>query len=54
MIDFYNATMATPWIAAERGDIEPRDHPRPRPSRPEPLRAKRVQRNPRKHHPLPL
>ncbi len=58
MIDFYNATMATPWIAAERGYIDAVIEPAT--TRLEIRRAlkllrdKRVQRNPRKHHLLPL
>ncbi|MGW5386971.1 acyl-CoA carboxylase subunit beta [Nocardia sp. NPDC003963] len=58
MIDFYNATMATPWVAAERGFIDAVIEPSQ--TRLELRRAlhllrdKTVVRNPRKHHLLPL
>jgi acetyl-CoA carboxylase carboxyltransferase component len=58
MIDFYNATMATPWVAAERGFIDAVIEPAQ--TRLELRRAlhllrdKTVIRNPRKHHLLPL
>ncbi|MEV0106705.1 acyl-CoA carboxylase subunit beta [Nocardia sp. NPDC050799] len=58
MIDFYNATMATPWVAAERGFIDSVIEPAQ--TRLELRRAlhllrdKTVIRNPRKHHLLPL
>ncbi|RDI48461.1 acyl-CoA carboxylase subunit beta [Nocardia mexicana] len=58
MIDFYNATMANPWVAAERGFIDAVIEPST--TRLEIRRAlhllrdKKLQRNPRKHHLLPL
>ncbi|MBF6356883.1 acyl-CoA carboxylase subunit beta [Nocardia higoensis] len=58
MIDFYNATVATPWVAAERGYIDAVIEPST--TRLEIRRAlhllrdKAVDRNPRKHHLLPL
>jgi acetyl-CoA carboxylase carboxyltransferase component len=58
MIDFYNATVATPWIAAERGYIDSVIEPSA--TRLELRRAlhllrdKKVIRYPRKHHLLPL
>ncbi|WP_024801270.1 acyl-CoA carboxylase subunit beta [Nocardia sp. BMG51109] len=58
MIDFYNATMANPWVAAERGFIDAVIEPAT--TRLEVRRAlhllrdKAMQRNPRKHHLLPL
>ncbi|WP_067696395.1 acyl-CoA carboxylase subunit beta [Nocardia jejuensis] len=58
MIDFYNATIATPWVAAERGYIDSVIDPAT--TRLEIRRAlhllrdKRLPRNPRKHHLLPL
>lgn len=58
MIDFYNATMATPWVAAERGYIDGVIDPAT--TRLEIRRAlhllrdKTLPRNPRKHHLLPL
>ncbi|WP_280449460.1 carboxyl transferase domain-containing protein, partial [Nocardia brasiliensis] len=58
MIDFYNATMATPWVAAERGYIDAVIEPST--TRLELRRAlqllrdKTQARNPRKHHLLPL
>lgn len=58
MIDFYNATVATPWVAAERGYIDAVIEPAT--TRLEIRRAmrllrdKRLNRNPRKHHLLPL
>ena len=58
MIDFYNATIATPWIAAERGYIDAVIEPSA--TRLEIRRAlnllkdKQVIRYPRKHHLLPL
>ncbi|WP_040787828.1 acyl-CoA carboxylase subunit beta [Nocardia paucivorans] len=58
MIDFYNATVATPWVAAERGFIDAVIEPAS--TRLELrkalrlLRDKKVIRNPRKHHLLPL
>ncbi|MBO0854698.1 MAG: methylmalonyl-CoA carboxyltransferase, partial [Nocardia sp.] len=58
MIDFYNTTIATPWQAAERGYIDAVIEPSS--TRLELRRAlallrdKKVQRNPRKHHLLPL
>ncbi|AHH14972.1 acyl-CoA carboxylase subunit beta [Nocardia nova] len=58
MIDFYNATAATPWPAAERGYIDAVIEPSA--TRLELRRAltllrdKKLQRNPRKHHLLPL
>nr|WP_198428827.1 acyl-CoA carboxylase subunit beta [Nocardia bovistercoris] len=58
MIDFYNATMATPWVAAERGYIDAVIEPSA--TRLELRRAlqllrdKQLARNPRKHHLLPL
>ncbi|WP_280269767.1 acyl-CoA carboxylase subunit beta [Nocardia wallacei] len=58
MIDFYNATMANPWVAAERGFIDAVIEPAT--TRLEIRRAlhllrdKKLQRNPRKHHLLPL
>jgi acetyl-CoA carboxylase carboxyltransferase component len=58
MIDFYNATVATPWPAAERGYIDAVIEPSA--TRLELRRAlhllrdKRLIRNPRKHHLLPL
>jgi acetyl-CoA carboxylase carboxyltransferase component len=58
MIDFYNATMATPWVAAERGYIDAVIEPSA--TRLELRRAlhllrdKKLARNPRKHHLLPL
>ncbi|WP_280449968.1 carboxyl transferase domain-containing protein, partial [Nocardia brasiliensis] len=54
MIDFYNATMATPWVAAERGYIDAVIEPST--TRLEIrkaltlLRDKTVVRLPRKHH----
>jgi acetyl-CoA carboxylase carboxyltransferase component len=58
MIDFYNATVATPWVAAERGYVDAVIEPAT--TRLEIRRAmkllrdKKLQRNPRKHHLLPL
>lgn len=58
MIDFYNTTVATPWIAAERGYIDSVIEPSA--TRLEIRRAlhllrdKKVIRYPRKHHLLPL
>lgn len=58
MIDFYNATMATPWVAAERGYVDAVIEPAQ--TRLELRRAltllrdKTVIRNPRKHHLMPL
>ncbi|MFX0573237.1 acyl-CoA carboxylase subunit beta [Nocardia nepalensis] len=58
MIDFYNATMATPWVAAERGYIDAVIEPST--TRLELRRAlhllrdKKLARSPRKHHLLPL
>lgn len=58
MIDFYNATIATPWVAAERGYIDAVIEPST--TRLELRRAlhllrdKALVRNPRKHHLLPL
>ncbi|MEV6428498.1 acyl-CoA carboxylase subunit beta [Nocardia sp. NPDC051463] len=58
MIDFYNATIATPWVAAERGYIDAVIEPSA--TRLELRRAlhllrdKKLARNPRKHHLLPL
>ena len=58
MIDFYNETVATPWMAAERGYIDAVIEPSA--TRLEIrkaltlLRDKKLQRNPRKHHLLPL
>jgi acetyl-CoA carboxylase carboxyltransferase component len=58
MIDFYNATVATPWPAAERGYIDAVIEPSA--TRLELRRAlhllrdKRLVRLPRKHHLLPL
>ncbi|MFF3228825.1 acyl-CoA carboxylase subunit beta [Nocardia suismassiliense] len=58
MIDFYNATMATPWVAAERGYIDAVIEPSA--TRLELRRALRllrdkiVIRSPRKHYLLPL
>jgi len=58
LIDFYNANIATPWVAAERGFIDAVIEPAT--TRLEIRRAlkllqdKKIQRNPRKHHVLPL
>ncbi|MFR9752756.1 acyl-CoA carboxylase subunit beta [Nocardia sp. 004] len=58
LIDFYNATMATPWVAAERGYIDAVIEPSA--TRLEIRRAlhllrdKDLARNPRKHHLFPL
>ncbi|MFF0489254.1 acyl-CoA carboxylase subunit beta [Nocardia sp. NPDC004068] len=58
MIDFYNTTVATPWVAAERGYIDAVIDPAT--TRLEIrkalhlLRDKKIYRNPRKHHLLPL
>ncbi|WP_280230017.1 acyl-CoA carboxylase subunit beta [Nocardia cyriacigeorgica] len=58
MIDFYNATVATPWVAAERGYIDAVIEPSA--TRLELrkalqlLRDKTILRSPRKHHLLPL
>lgn len=58
LIDFYNATIATPWTAAERGYIDAVIDPSQ--TRLEIrkalhlLRDKSVQRIPRKHHLLPI
>ncbi|MGV9674511.1 acyl-CoA carboxylase subunit beta [Nocardia sp. NPDC003482] len=58
MIDFYNTTVATPWVAAERGYIDAVIDPST--TRLEIrkalhlLRDKKIYRNPRKHHLLPL
>ena len=58
LIDFYNATIATPWIAAERGYIDAVIEPST--TRLELrkalnlLRDKVTVRTPRKHHLLPL
>ncbi|MFC4124098.1 acyl-CoA carboxylase subunit beta [Nocardia rhizosphaerae] len=58
LIDFYNANVATPWVAAERGFIDAVIEPAA--TRLEIRRAlkllqdKKIQRNPRKHHVLPL
>ncbi|MFD6102866.1 carboxyl transferase domain-containing protein, partial [Nocardia salmonicida] len=58
LIDFYNANVATPWVAAERGFIDAIIEPAS--TRLELRRAlkllqdKKIQRNPRKHHVLPL
>ncbi|GEM29396.1 acyl-CoA carboxylase subunit beta [Nocardia neocaledoniensis] len=58
LIDFYNANVATPWVAAERGFIDAVIEPAT--TRLEIRRAlkllqdKKIQRNPRKHHVLPL
>ncbi|MEV6363526.1 acyl-CoA carboxylase subunit beta [Nocardia asteroides] len=58
LIDFYNANIATPWVAAERGFIDAVIEPST--TRLEIRRAlkllqdKKIQRNPRKHHVLPL
>lgn len=58
MIDFYNATIATPWVAAERGYIdaviEPSTTRLELRKALQLLRHKVVQRNPRKHHLLGL
>ncbi|RDI61708.1 acyl-CoA carboxylase subunit beta [Nocardia pseudobrasiliensis] len=58
MIDFYNTTVATPWIAAERGYIdgviEPATTRLEIRKALQLLRDKQVYRNPRKHHLLPL
>ncbi|MFE6922746.1 acyl-CoA carboxylase subunit beta [Nocardia sp. NPDC057663] len=58
LVDFYNANIATPWVAAERGFIDAVIEPAT--TRLEIRRAlkllqdKKIQRNPRKHHVLPL
>ncbi|MFC8045055.1 acyl-CoA carboxylase subunit beta [Nocardia sp. NPDC057353] len=58
MIDFYNATMATPWVAAERGYVDAVIEPSA--TRLELRKAlklladKTVPPSPRKHHLLPL
>ncbi|MFD6390302.1 acyl-CoA carboxylase subunit beta [Nocardia sp. NPDC055029] len=58
LIDFYNTNIATPWVAAERGFIDAVIEPAT--TRLEIRRAlkllqdKKIQRNPRKHHVLPL
>ncbi|WP_216896930.1 acyl-CoA carboxylase subunit beta [Nocardia alni] len=58
MIEFYNDTVATPWVAAERGYIDAVIEPAT--TRLEIRRAmrllrdKQLNRNPRKHHLLPL
>jgi acetyl-CoA carboxylase carboxyltransferase component len=58
LIDYYNANVATPWVAAERGYIDAVIEPAT--TRLEIRRAltllrdKKLQRNPRKHHLLPL
>ncbi|MGW5105359.1 acyl-CoA carboxylase subunit beta [Nocardia sp. NPDC004123] len=58
MIEFYNATVATPWVAAERGYIDAVIEPAT--TRLEIRRAlhllrdKKTPGNPRKHHLLPL
>ncbi|MQY26905.1 acyl-CoA carboxylase subunit beta [Nocardia aurantia] len=58
MIDFYNATMATPWVAAERGYVDAVIEPAA--TRLEIRRAlhllrdKKLIRNPRKHHLFPF
>ncbi|WP_435592677.1 acyl-CoA carboxylase subunit beta [Nocardia sp. bgisy118] len=58
LIDFYNATMATPWTAAERGYIDAVIEPAH--TRLEIrkalrlLRGKTIQHGPRKHHLMPL
>ncbi|WP_024803400.1 acyl-CoA carboxylase subunit beta [Nocardia sp. BMG51109] len=58
MVDFYNATVATPWIAAERGYIDAVIQPAH--TRLEIRKALRLLRNksdphdPRKHHLMPL
>ncbi|MFC8529123.1 acyl-CoA carboxylase subunit beta [Nocardia sp. NPDC057227] len=58
MIDFYNATMATPWVAAERGYVDAVIEPSA--TRLELRKAlklladKKVAPSPRKHHLLPL
>ncbi|EGD53685.1 acyl-CoA carboxylase subunit beta [Gordonia neofelifaecis] len=58
MVDFYNATVATPWTAAERGYIDAVIDPSE--TRLEIrkalrlLRDKSVQNTPRKHHLMPL
>lgn len=58
LIDFYNATIATPWVAAERGYvdavIEPAQTRLELRRALKLLRNKTVIRNPRKHHLLPL
>ncbi|WP_278260772.1 acyl-CoA carboxylase subunit beta [Nocardia sp. AG03] len=58
LIDFYNTNIATPWVAAERGFIDAVIEPAT--TRLEIRRAlklledKKIVRNPRKHHVLPL
>ncbi len=58
LINFYNENVATPWVAAERGFIDAIIEPAT--TRLELRRAlkllqdKKIQRNPRKHHVLPL
>lgn len=58
MVDFYNATVATPWVAAERGYLDAVIEPSA--TRLEIRRAlhllrdKRVVHNPRKHHLFPF
>ena len=58
LVDFYNATVATPWVAAERGFIdsviEPAQTRLELRRALQLLRDKTVIRNPRKHHLLPL
>ncbi|MFI1464499.1 acyl-CoA carboxylase subunit beta [Nocardia carnea] len=58
LVDFYNATVATPWVAAERGFIdaviEPSQTRLELRRALQLLRDKTVVRNPRKHHLLPL
>ncbi|MGW5314399.1 acyl-CoA carboxylase subunit beta [Nocardia thailandica] len=58
LVDFYNATIATPWVAAERGYIdaviEPKHTRLELRKALKLLRDKQVQRNPRKHHLIPM
>ncbi|MBB5911416.1 acetyl-CoA carboxylase carboxyltransferase component [Nocardia transvalensis] len=58
MVDFYNATVATPWIAAERGYIdaviEPADTRLEIRKAMRLLRDKTAEHGPRKHHLMPL
>ncbi|WP_280267982.1 acyl-CoA carboxylase subunit beta [Nocardia wallacei] len=58
MIDFYNATVATPWVAAERGYIDaviqPADTRLEIRKALHLLRDKTARHDPRKHHLMPL
>ena len=58
LIDFYNATIPTPWVAAERGYIdaviEPADTRLELRKAFKLLRDKKIEKNPRKHNLFPV